>query len=83
MSDVVKKLWQDVVNEWLEDREVSRASLCREAGLSETHFAHQISGRRRITKSTLNRVEEVMGVEPDTLVELKRVADSAGEVSSE
>ena len=75
--------WQDVVNVWLEKHDRSRASLCREAELSETHFAHQMYGRKRIKDQALLRVEEAMGLEPNTLVDLKRVADAIGESGNE
>lgn len=77
MAEVTEKRWQDVVNGWLEEHEMSRASLCREAGLSETHFAHQMHGRKGITERTLMVVEETMGLKRNTLVDLKRAADEA------
>ena len=70
--------WQGVVNDWLKKNRRSRAWLCRQAQLSETHMSHQMYGRRGIKDETLRDLEKVMGLAPETLVELKREMDETG-----
>ncbi len=64
--------WQQVVGEWLKSNGRSQAWLCRQARLSETHFSHQMHERKTITDRALRSIEEVMELESETLVELKR-----------
>ncbi len=75
MEQILDGEWQQMVSAWLREREMSWASHCRQAGLSETHFSHQMHGRKGITDKALRSVERVMGLDPDTLVNLKRVSN--------
>ena len=78
MSEMVAETWSSFVRQWLRDNDRSQAWLCRQAGLSETHFSKQINGHRHIDRYDLNALERAMSIPSDYLSELEAEGPESG-----
>ena len=51
----------------LEDRDLTPAWLCRQAGISPTLFTLMKKGEKTITESTKDKIAEVLGIRKEIL----------------